>query len=165
MPKTDIMDFLNEYFDRLGSIALRHGSTIDKFVGDGFMVRFNVPRPMNDFASEAIGSALAMQAEFTSIRDEWLRLGRPLQGTTHRIGIATGSVMGGLMGHSQYLSYTVIGEAVNRAASLCEQARQTESGILICRMTVDAAQHSGKKVPDFIKHEFTAGEIAYEIRA
>jgi len=50
----EVIDLLNEYFDRLGSIALRYGGTIDKFLGDGLMVRFNIPRRIANYEVAAV---------------------------------------------------------------------------------------------------------------
>jgi len=50
------------------------------------------------------------------------------------------AVVGGMIGHPQYLTYTVMGTPVNLAAHLCEQARGTRSGLLICPTTYERAR-------------------------
>ena len=134
---SEVTSLVNEYFERLCSIGLRKGCTIDKFLGDGFMLRFNAPRALSGYALAAIKSAFAMQTEFDRLREEWVRLGLSVENLSHRVGIATGTVLGGLMGHSQYLSYTVMGETVNQAAHLCEIARESRSGIVVCKTTFE----------------------------
>lgn len=161
----EALDLLNEYFDRLGSVALRHRATIDKFVGDGIMLRFNVPRQINDFAAAAVQCAVAMQNEFSLMRKEWLQVGYPVDAVRHRIGIATGPVVGGLMGHPQYLSYTVMGESVNRSAHLCEEARQSRTGILVCKTTFEMAREVVGESIGFAKRDSSDGSEVHEVRA
>lgn len=163
MPTGDVIDLVNEYFDRLGSIAIRNGATIDKFLGDGAMYRFNIPRSISDYAVAAIRTALRMQSEFNLLREEWLRLGYPASGIAQRIGVATGPVMGGLMGHSQYLSYTVIGQPVNFADTLCEIARGSESGVVVCSTTFDMARDKVRDFASFAPFETAEGTV-YEVR-
>lgn len=160
-----VTDFVNEYFDRLCSIALRNGGTIDKLLGDGFMVRYNVPRPLSNYASAAVRSSLSMQMEFKTLQEEWLRLGQPVQELGHRIGISTGPVMGGMMGHPQYLSYTVIGPAVNKATHLCEISRECDSGILACKDTFALVQHELRDFAIFIESKIARESVVYEVRS
>jgi len=140
LPTDEAVSLLNEYFDRVGSLALRHGATIDKFMGDGMLLRFNIPRALSNYAAAAITTAAAIQAEFRQVRSEWLRMGHPVEPLAHRIGVATGPVVGGMIGHPQYLTYTVMGTPVNLAAHLCEQACGTRSGLLICPTTYERAR-------------------------
>ena len=163
LPASDVTDLINEYFDRLCGIALRTGSTIDKFLGDGFMARFNIPRPLADYAIVAVKSAVTMQEEFSELLSEWTRVGYPVGGISHRIGIATGPVVGGLMGHPQYLSYTAMGEAVNLAANLCNEARSTDSGLLVCPVTLEMSRSELEKIATIRERKLRSGELAFEI--
>jgi adenylate cyclase len=159
-----VIELFNEYYDRLGSIALRFGGTIDKALGDGFMARFNVPRRLTDFPMAAVRSALEMQVEFNQIKTEWLRVGRPVKNIANRIGVASGPVIGSMAGHPQHLAYTVIGPAVNVASYLCDAARQTESGIVICPETREAVGDMLRGVAAFVGLESSAEEARYEVR-
>ncbi len=158
----DVTDLVNEYFDRLCSIGLRYGCTIDKFLGDGFMLRFNIPRSISDYALSAIKCSLAMQKEFATLREEWLRLSLPVEDFSHRIGIATGCVFGGLMGHPQFLSYTVTGNVVNKAARLTEMAR--EGKILICKRTYELARSKAEELASFIEQDDKIEGTIYEVQ-
>lgn len=53
-----------------------------------------------------------------------------------RAGIATGKVFAGLIGHSQYCQYVVLGDAVNRASAL---SRLPDDGLQADTPTVEAA--------------------------
>lgn len=161
---TEVIELFNEYFDRLGSIALRYGGTIDKFLGDGFMARFNVPRRIADFQAASIKAAVAMQTEFDQIQTEWQRLGRPVQGISNRIGISSGPVIGSMIGHPQYLSYTVMGQPVNTAAYLCDEARKTQSGVLICTTTFEKVKKDLSGTARFVRQNFGSGEPGFEVQ-
>jgi len=140
----EVIDLLNEYFDRLGSIALRYGGTIDKFLGDGLMVRFNIPRRIANYEVAAVKAGLAMQAEFEQIRLEWQRLGRPVEGLGNRIGLASGPV--------------------NVAAHLCEASRQTEAGILVCKTTFERAERELISQARFVPLKGNFEEPVYEVQ-
>jgi len=162
MSKEDVASLLNEYFDRLTGLAIREGAMLDRLLGDGMLIRFNVPKRVPEFPTAAVRCAIAMQGEFHALRSEWLRIGRPVGNLSHRIGIATGTVTAGLMGHAQFLSYTVLGAPVNRAARLCDLARTTASGIAICRDTYERvrAQLAGKAEFSVLSGDSEAYEVA-----
>lgn len=135
----DVLLLLNEYYDRMISRALREGAMLDRLLGDGMLLRLNVPKRVPHHATAAIQCALALQSEFADLRAEWLRIGRPVDFLGHRIGISTGFVIAAQMGHPQFLSYTVLGKTVNEAARLCEAARSTSGGIAVCETTRERA--------------------------
>jgi class 3 adenylate cyclase len=163
MPTHEVASLLNEYYDRLIGLALRDGAMLDRLLGDGMLIRVNVPRRVPDFPTVAVRCALSMQAEFQAMQTEWLRIGRRVEGLDHRIGIATGHVTAGLMGHPDFLTYTVLGAPVNRAARLCQVARMTHSGIAICRTTYDAVRDSMARTATFASIAMDAE--AYEVSA
>jgi adenylate cyclase len=147
LPPADVLLILNEYYDRIISRALKEGAMLDRLLGDGMLLRLNVPKRINHHASVAVETALFLQAEFAQLLDEWLRIGKPVKSLGHRIGIATGPVIAAQMGHPQFLSYTVIGKTVNQAARLCEAARGTTTGIAVCETTYKrASQDLGGRI-------------------
>src|SRR6185503_6322433 len=56
-----LVTVLNGYLDGLCRIAMDHGGTIDKIVGDALHVMFNAPLDQPDHAERAIRAALAMR--------------------------------------------------------------------------------------------------------
>ena len=56
-----------------------------------------------------------------------------------RIGINTGSVIGGTVGHADRLSYTLLGDAVNTASRLQEMNKQHGTRILVSATTLQLA--------------------------
>jgi class 3 adenylate cyclase len=101
------------YFERMRTIADRHGGTVEKFIGDAVMVVFGVPRVHDDDAERAVRAGLAM-------RDELAELNRDLAvELAARVGINSGEAVAETGAASQFL---VTGDVVNVAARLQQGA-------------------------------------------
>jgi class 3 adenylate cyclase len=126
----DLTKYLNEYFSEMTKIAIDHGATIDKYIGDAMMVFFGDPETKGERedARACVEMALKMQERMGELRDKWLNEGfaDPFE---VRIGINTGYCNVGNFGSDQRLTYTIIGGEVNVAARL-ESAAEA-NGILM----------------------------------
>lgn len=127
-----VIDIINEYLEKLVDIGFKHGATVDKFLGDGFMIRFNVPKPLENHQLKAIIAALEMQRTFITWKEGWYKFGFPVRDIYNRIGIACGPVYEVMLGHPQYRQDTVIGRPVVVASNLCEFAPRSRNIIAIC---------------------------------
>lgn len=127
---------LNEFFERMCEIAFGHGATLDTYMGDGALLRFNVPRPLPDHESAAANAAIEMLADFERLRQRWLAYSPLLAGTCIRIGLATGPLLRANLGHSQIPHVTVLGYPVSVAAALCDAGPRDRSVILAAEETV-----------------------------
>ena len=100
-------------------IAISHGATIDKYIGDAIMLFFGDPisKGIKEDAKACLKMSLEMQKEMKNMQDKWKKQGfkRPFE---IRIGINTGYCNVGNFGSEQRLTYTIIGDAVNIAARL-----------------------------------------------
>ena len=125
-----LTEYLNEYFSEMTQIAIDHGATIDKYIGDAMMVFFGDPdtKGVRDDARACVEMALKMQERMTVLQQRW-----KAKGFEHpfviRIGINTGYCNVGNFGSDQRLSYTIIGREVNVAQRLESQAEA--GGILL----------------------------------
>ncbi|NJN15731.1 MAG: adenylate/guanylate cyclase domain-containing protein [Oscillochloris sp.] len=114
-----LSEVLNSYLTRMSEIALAHGGTIDKFIGDAIMVFFGAPEFSDDadHARRCIRMALEMREALFQLREEW----RP-KGITRdlrvRAGINTGYCTVGNFGSEHRMDYTIIGGQVNLASRL-----------------------------------------------
>lgn len=159
-----VIDFINEYFEGLCSIAIRRGGRIDKFVGDGFIVTFNVQHPEPEHQFAAMTTALEMQAEFENVKQKWKIFNVP--DVYNRIGISSGPVYKAEVGNSLTRQLTVMGEAVSLASNLCDLGDRNKNVILIgdelhkkaaTNFVVTKIQSGGPRVPKL------ANLIAYEL--
>ena len=115
----DLTKYLNEYFSEMTDIALSHGATIDKYIGDAVMLFFGDPNSKGEKedARACVEMSLKMQEKMIELRKKWKNEGffSPFE---IRIGINTGYCNVGNFGSSQRLTYTIIGGEVNVAARL-----------------------------------------------
>ena len=132
----DLTTLLNEYLTEMSSIALDHGATIDKFIGDAILAFFGDPetKGVKEDARACVRMAVAMQRRMREMREDLADRGLD-EGFEMRIGIATGYCTVGNFGSADRLDYTVIGNQVNLAARLQERAER--GGILLGAETHD----------------------------
>ena len=126
----DLTRYLNEYFSEMTDIALNHGATIDKYIGDAMMVFFGDPESKGERedARACVNMALKMQKKIKNLQSKWRNEGfyEPFQ---IRMGINTGYCNVGNFGSEQRLTYTIIGGEVNIAQRL--EAAAPSDGILL----------------------------------
>lgn len=133
-----VIDLMNQYFEALCDVGLRHGGTIDQFLGDGFMMTFNVKRPLANHRSAAVEAAIEMQKRFAELKAKWTAFQYPgMPRVYNRIGLTTGPVHKAELGHSQFRQITVMGDAVNSAAHLCQNASRQRNVIVVGQALYD----------------------------
>lgn len=126
----ELTGLLNLYLTEMSKIAIEHGATVDKFIGDAIVAFFGDPvsNGVERDAQACVAMALAMQTRLAELRSLWRDKG--LDDTCNlRIGVATGFCTVGNFGSEDRLDYTAIGSAVNLAARL--QTYAETGGILL----------------------------------
>ena len=135
----DLTRYLNEYFSEMTDIALDHGATIDKYIGDAMMVFFGDPdsKGEQEDARACVKMALKMRDRISDLQDKWQKQGfaDPFE---IRMGMNTGYCNVGNFGSDQRLTYTIIGSEVNVAQRL--EASAQPGGILMSYETYAHAQ-------------------------
>jgi len=116
MDAEELVRFLNDYFQRMITVVLDHGGNIDKFQGDGMLVVFGAPNPMDDHAERALHAALAMVTEIDRFNRELTGSGKPAIAVG--MGLDTGEVVAGHVGSHDRMEFTLIGVPVNNSAYL-----------------------------------------------
>lgn len=119
----EVMGVLGEYHAAMGRLIASHEGTLERFTGDGIMVFFNDPVPMDDPAPRAARMALEMQREMNRLAAGWKRRGYDLR---LGMGIAQGFATIGGIGFSGRIDYGAIGTVTNLAARLCGEAQGGE---------------------------------------
>jgi class 3 adenylate cyclase/PAS domain-containing protein len=119
----EVMSVLRQYHSELGRIITEHDGTIEHFAGDGMMVLFNAPMPIEDHELRAVHMALVMRDSLTVLSAGWRKRGHALG---FGVGIAGGYATIGTIGFEQRLDYGAIGPATNLAARLCGEAKDRQ---------------------------------------
>ena len=115
----EVMTILAEYHAALGELIFRYQGTLERFTGDGLMVFFNDPIPLDEPAHRAVEMALAMRDRVEMLTEGWSRLGHDLG---FGVGIAQGFATLGRIGYEGRFDYAAIGSVTNLAARLCAEA-------------------------------------------
>ena len=131
----DVIDLLNDYLSEMTAIIFKYEGTLDKIIGDGMLVFFGDPVPMQDHAQRAVKMAIEMREKIKLLQKKW-----PLEEYLLNIGIGinTGFVTVGNIGSENRMDYTVIGKQVNIASRLQLEAKSGE--IIISKRTFEAVK-------------------------
>ncbi|MCH1411989.1 MAG: adenylate/guanylate cyclase domain-containing protein [Rhodobacteraceae bacterium] len=115
-----LAELVNDYLSAMTDIALKHGGTIDKFIGDAILVFFGDPESdgLKKDASKCLSMAIAMQNKVVELDRNWREERGIIEGLQVRVGISTGYCTVGNFGSVQRVDYTVLGSTVNLAARL-----------------------------------------------
>lgn len=120
IPPKKIFSMLNTFFEILVSVALKMNGTISQIIGDEIMVVFGSPTIQKDHSRRAIKCAKLMRSKIKSFFKK-----QPLiKGIS--IGIASGKIIAGNIGHEQFMRYAFIGPKVNLASRLTSLAGKNQ---------------------------------------
>jgi class 3 adenylate cyclase len=122
----EVMTVLREYHSELGRAITAYDGTIEHFAGDGAMIIFNAPVPVENHELQAIQMTLQIRDSVAALSATWKKRGYTLG---FGAGIAGGYATIGTIGFEDRLDYGAIGTVCNLAARLCGEA--TDGQILI----------------------------------
>lgn len=118
---------INTYLTEMSKIVMKHGGTIDKFIGDAIMVFFGDPetKGVKKDAEACVAMAIEMRKHMKVLRQRWRAQGiqQPLE---IRMGINTGYCTVGNFGAETRMDYTLLGKEVNLASRLESSAEPSE---------------------------------------
>ena len=115
----EVMAALGEFHRAMGRRILEYQGTLERFTGDGLMVFFNDPLPIQEPARRAVEMAFAMREDALELAAQWLERGFELG---LGIGIAQGYATVGAIGFEGRIDYGAIGTVTNMASRLCDLA-------------------------------------------
>jgi len=122
-----LTELINKFLTPMTDIILKHGGTVDKYMGDCIMAFWNAPLDCPSHQEMAIRAAREMKRKLRrmNIKEEFgteLKIG---------IGINTGEAVVGNMGSEQRFDYSVLGDAVNLASRLEGISKNYDTTIII----------------------------------
>lgn len=119
----EVLGVLRQYHASVGELATTNGGTVEHFAGDGLMVFFNDPAPVENHQLAAIRTACSMRDRFAVLSAEWRKRGYELG---LGIGIAVGYATVGRIGFEGRYDYAAIGTSVILASRLSAVAKAGE---------------------------------------
>jgi class 3 adenylate cyclase len=132
----DVMALLRDYHAAIGEIIIKYNGTLERYAGDGVMVVFNDPVPVENPALQAVLMALELRAAIGALTATWSRLGHEIG---FGIGIAHGFATLGTIGYEGRFDYAAIGTVSNVASRLCDEAKPGQ--ILISPRVLTKVEH------------------------
>ena len=116
----DVMALLRDYHAAIGEIIIKYNGTLERYAGDGVMVVFNDPVPVENPALKAVLMALEVRDAIGALTETWRRWGHDIG---FGIGIAHGFATLGTIGFEGRFDYAAIGTVSNVASRLCDEAK------------------------------------------
>jgi adenylate cyclase len=132
----EVMGVLGEYHRAMGALVHEYQGTLERFTGDGVMVFFNDPIPIDDAAERAVRMALDIRDAVHGLAVQWRRHGHDL---AVGLGIAQGFATLGRIGFEGRFDYAAIGSVTNLAARLCSDAAPWQ--VLVTDRILSAIEH------------------------
>lgn len=139
-PPEDTIELLNIYYTLMFEAIDQHNGIVTLMIGDGLMVLFGAPQPLENPAANAVAAAQDMQDIIAQFNHEQKAAQKPE--IQLGIGIATGEVVAGYAGTKQRATYTCIGDKVNLASRLEGHTKKAACSILIDEATRAAISES-----------------------
>jgi GAF domain-containing protein len=142
----DVMALLRDYHAAIGEIIIKYNGTLERYAGDGVMVVFNDPVPVENPALQAVLMALEVRDAIGALTEKWRRWGHDLG---FGIGIAHGFATLGTIGFEGRFDYAAIGTVSNVASRLCDEAKPGQ--ILISPRVLTKVENAVKVEPFELK--------------
>ncbi len=143
---TAVVALLNDFFSAMADWVRSEGGFVDKFMGDGMLIVFGLfaapdPAAQQQSAAAALRCALGMPARLAALNAARSTTGAPLLAVS--IGLASGEVVAGTIGAEDRLEFTVIGDTVNVAVRLQDEAKLRGCQLLASATTIELAHAAG----------------------
>ncbi len=134
----EVVEMLNEYFEIMVGIIIKHGGVVDKFIGDAIMAVWGAPTGQDDDPQRAMKACLEMRLGLVKFNDKRISEGKePMK---VGMGLHIGSVISGTIGSSERMEYTVIGDNVNMAARIEASTKAFGADVLLSNDIVEVVK-------------------------
>jgi adenylate cyclase len=158
LPPDRVVRLLKSFHERGSRVVFRHGGTLDKYMGDGFLATFGAISDVPDAAARAVRCALDLQDEI----ERWnaKRAARGAETIRLSTGVHCGPVVVGNIGSDRRLEFSVVGDAVNIASRLETLTRQLGCRIAVSAHCLETARRHAADLPEFA----SAGDVRLDGR-
>ena len=138
MSAENVIKVLNYYLHEMSEAILAHGDTLVCYMGDGIYAIFGAPIEYEDHADRAMAAAREMLLERLPKFNDWMReQGLFDDGYFMGIGLNSGPVMTGNVGHERRMDYTGVGDVVNTASRIEGMTKGTPFSVLVAESTIE----------------------------
>lgn len=137
MPAEKVIHVLNHYLHEMSEAILAHGGTLVCYMGDGIMAVFGAPIEQEDHADRALAAAREMLTERLPKFNAWMEEQGLGKGYHMGIGLNSGPVMTGNVGHARRMDYTAVGDVTNTASRIEGMTKGTPFSIFLAESTVE----------------------------
>jgi adenylate cyclase len=162
----DVIALLREYHAAIGEKIIKYSGTLERYAGDGVMVVFNDPVPVENPALQAVMMALEMRDAIGGLTDKWRRFGHDIG---FGIGIAHGFATLGTIGFEGRFDYAAIRTVSNVASRLCDEAKPGQilisSRVLVAVENLVKVEHAGEFELKGIRRHLAAYNVVGAVSA
>ena len=137
MPAENVITVLNYYLQEMSEAILAHGGTLVCYMGDGIYAIWGAPLEQEDHADRALAASREMLLERLPKFNDWMREQGHGEGYLMGIGLNSGPVMTGNVGHERRMDYTAVGDVVNTASRIEGMTKGTPYSVLIAESTIE----------------------------
>jgi adenylate cyclase len=133
----EVVELLNDFFERLVNIVFKYDGILDKYIGDCIMAQFGTLPDQMESEYKACCAALEFKEAVAEMNKE--RGIRGCEPISIGVGVNTGPLVAGFIGSSKRLEYTSIGDTVNTSSRICSLADKDQ--VLISESTLRFVAH------------------------
>jgi adenylate cyclase len=125
----EVVEMLNEYFSTMVTIIGKWNGVVDKFIGDAIMAVWGIPDSHGTDETNAVNACLEMRLALHILNEKRIKKGKPT--IKMGMGLNYGSAISGIIGSSERMEYTVVGESVNLASRIEAATKNIGTDLLI----------------------------------
>ena len=129
-----LTELINRFLDNQTQIILKHGGTIDKYMGDCIMAFWGAPLDDDNQVENATKAVLEMRESLGELNERLREEG--LDEINTGAGINTGLCVVGNFGSSNRFDYSVLGDSVNLAARLESSCKEYDTSLIISEYSI-----------------------------
>jgi class 3 adenylate cyclase/CHASE2 domain-containing sensor protein len=130
-----VIQFLNRYYDTVVGLIHANGGSLVSFMGDGIMVVFGAPKPLDNACQAAFDTAVAMLSFVKSLSQQFIEEGTaPID---IGIGMNYGEVVAGHVGSAARHDFSCIGDTTNVASRLESLTKEVGYRVVLSKPVLD----------------------------